>query len=133
MFAELAILNHFTNAGWDCRWIETYGKPKTAPIFLSEWKDGKYNTQSNVPITNITISQLLSDVAKFNGNSYSGCWDVLAWKDDMIIFIESKRKRKDAIRGTQINWLSAALKSGLKPSNFLVVEWVFRREEKGNG
>ena len=65
----------------------------------------------------------MSKVAEQNKNSYSGCWDVLGWKDDRIIFAESKRSKKDSIRSTQISWLTAGLKHGLKKDNFLIVQW----------
>ena len=81
-----------------------------------------YNKQLN-KITNEKIKTIISGISKCNNNSYSGCWDVLGWKDDKIIFAESKRTKKDKIRSTQINWLSAGLKFGLKAEKFLIVEW----------
>ncbi len=123
MFAELAIMEYFFSAGWESRWIETYGKSKSEPIFLSEWKDEKFKFQVHNPIENETILKLLKTIATENDNSYSGCWDVFGWKDDKIIFAESKRKKKDSIRSTQKKWLLAGLKSGLKLNNFLIVQW----------
>lgn len=123
MFAELAIMTHFIKEGWQARWVETYGKNNMEPIYLTEWKDDKYKNQAHVPIEDKEISKLLSDIAKQNANSFAGCWDVLAWKDDRIVFAESKRIKKDNIRSTQTNWLASALKCGLHPNNFLVVQW----------
>ena len=123
MFAELAIMEHFIAEGWESRWIETYGKSKSEPICLSEWKDEKYKNQVHNPIENETILTLLKEISTENENSYSGCWDVLGWKDSRIIFAESKRTKKDSIRSTQNNWLNAGLKSGLKLNNFLIVQW----------
>jgi hypothetical protein len=121
MFAELAIMTHFQNDGWQARWVETYGK--TQPIFLTAWIDDKYKNQVHVPFADTKITQLLADIATLNNNSYSGCWDLVASKGDNLIFAESKRSKKDSIRTTQVNWLSAALKYGLKHDNFLVVQW----------
>lgn len=123
MFAELAIMHEFLKEGWEARWIETYGRGKMNPLFLNEWKDDPYKNQTNVPVENSTVAETLNGIAKENKNSFSGCWDVLAWKNDEIIFVESKHKGKDKVRQTQINWLSAALRYGLKPQNFLMVEW----------
>jgi len=123
MFAELAIMTYFTMSGWESRWIETYGKSNKAPIYLSGWKDDKFKNQICDPIADKNITKLLSDIAKCNNNSYSGCWDVVGWTDDKIIFAESKRVKKDKIRQTQINWLSSGLKFGLKEDNFLIVQW----------
>ena len=126
MFAELAIMQHFILEGWEGRWIETYGKSKNSPICLSEWKDDKYKNQVHNPILNINVLNLLNKIAIENNNSYSGCWDVISWKNENIIFAESKRTKKDSIRITQNNWLKAGLKSGLSLSNFLIVQWDFK-------
>lgn len=125
MFAELAIWEGFIRDGWEARWIETYGKNKKSPIYLSQWKDEKYKFQKNDPINNENILKMLDEIAIINNDSFSGCWDVLAWKDDNFIFSEAKRTKRDKIRSTQINWLSAGLKYGLQNSNFLVVQWDF--------
>ena len=123
MFAELAIVNHFIKEGWQSRWVETYGRSNMLPFHLSDWKDDKYVNQVHNPITDDKILRMLDGIAKENGNSYAGCWDVLAWKKDKVIFAESKRTKKDKISTTQINWLSAGLNYGLHPGNFLIVQW----------
>jgi hypothetical protein len=123
MFAELAIMHLFLKADWQARWVETYAKNKMAPIFLSEWKDDKYKNQSPYAITDKKVLECLSNIAAINNNNYGGCWDVVAWKDDSIIFAESKRQKQDRIKETQINWLTAALAYGLKPENFAMIEW----------
>lgn len=121
MFAELAIMTYFQNDGWQTRWVETYGKKE--PICLTEWKDDKYKNQVHVPFQDVAIVKLLADIAKLNNDTYSGCWDVVASKRDKLVFAESKRASKDSIRATQVNWLSAGLKYGLHPNNFIVVQW----------
>lgn len=123
MFAELAIMAGFTADGWQARWVETYGKSKKEPICLTEWKDDKYKNQIHDPIPDKEVLDILADIANQNAKSYSGCWDVLAWKNGTILFAESKRMKKDSIRATQTNWLAAALQLGLSPNNFLVVQW----------
>lgn len=126
LFAELAILELFTRNGWDGRWIETYGKSAMSPALLTNWTDRPYKEQIHQPIKDSFIIQMLERIASANNNSYSGCWDVLGWKSQQFIFAESKRKSKDVIRNTQIEWLRAALNCGLDRSNFLFVEWDFK-------
>lgn len=121
MFAELAIMTHFQNDGWHTRWVETYGKK--VPICLTEWRDDKYRNQIHHPFDDEKIPAILGEIAKINSNSYSGCWDVVASKANKIVFAESKRTKKDSIRTTQVNWLSAGLKYGLNPDNFLIIQW----------
>lgn len=121
MFAELAIRIIFEDEGWDARWISPRRK-RYVPLI--DWKDDVFHNQIPVPFKNQSTIDLLANIAKLNNGFYSGCWDVVAIKGSQIIFAESKRSKKDTIRETQVEWLSAALKFGLKPSNFLVVQWV---------
>ncbi|MFV0471030.1 MAG: hypothetical protein ACK5L7_03190 [Paludibacteraceae bacterium] len=122
-FAELAIVDLFAKEGWKAHWVCTYGRSKQNPLFLKEWKDDNLKKQENSVIEEGWVMDLLNEIASLNNNSYSGCWDVVAWKDDKIVFAESKRLKKDSIRQTQINWLEAGLKSGLTKENFLVIQW----------
>ena len=125
MFAELAIMKLFIESGWQARWIETYGASTKKPFHFSNWIDGKLSEQNVDLIEDDAIIGVLNDVSILNSNSYSGCWDVIGWCKDRIIFAESKRTRKDRIRKTQNNWLLAGLNYGLKADNFLVVQWDF--------
>lgn len=125
MFAELAIMTHFINSGWQARWVETYGRGNQLPVFLSEWKDEPYANQKHEPIEDKWVLDTMSGIAKLNKNSYAGCWDVLAWKDKTIIFAESKRNNKDYIRPSQNKWLATGLAFGLKPDKFLLVQWDY--------
>ena len=124
MFAELAIKEYFVISGWKSRWIETYGRGSKEPLHLSNWIDDKYSNQVEDRITDERVLRVLADIAS-NNNLYSGCWDVVGWNSDNIIFAEAKRLGKDSIRNTQIKWLEAGLREGLKPENFLVVQWDF--------
>jgi len=69
--------------------------------------------------------ELLNSVAAHNKGSYAGCWDVLGWHGETIIFAELKRPKKDRVQATQPTWLEAGLKEGLRLENFLFVEWDF--------
>ncbi len=124
MFAELAIMHLFIKSGWQARWIETYATSDKKPKILSEWKDDKYKNQIIASIADEVVTRRLAQIAALNG-SYSGCWDVLGWNGDKIIFAESKRFKKDRIQGTQVRWLDAGLHSRLTPENFLIVQWDF--------
>lgn len=125
MFAEMAITKLFLSSGWDSRWVETYGGRQNDPFFFSDWKDDKYKNQKNDPITNEKVLETLRNISENNKDSFSGCWDVLGWSGDEIIFAESKRLKRDSVRSTQLNWLKAGLNSGLETSNFMIVEWDF--------
>lgn len=125
MFAELAIMHMFLQDGWEARWLESYGRGQRNIVCLSEWADLPYSQQTECPIANENIMNMLLGIAELNGGNFNGCWDVLAWKGNRIIFAESKRSKRDKVRDTQTRWLDAALRYGLNPENFLVVEWEF--------
>ncbi len=129
MFAELAIQRLAVESGWQSRWVETYSMKSKAPYFFTDWIDAKLGEQPLDPITDITQTDLLTQVAKLNDSSYYGCWDVIAWSDEKLLFLESKRSKKDSIRSTQLAWVEAGMATGLSADNFLIVQWGFSLDE----
>lgn len=125
VFAELAIAKTFQKLGYTAYWVETYARGNKLPMFLLDWQDKPYKEQTNSDINEPWVLEKLASIADQNSHSYAGCWDILAWKDDKLLFIESKRNKKDSVRSSQNNWLQAALQTGLKPENFLIVQWDF--------
>jgi len=122
-FAELAIADFFKRHGFAVRWVETYGRGGGLPMFLLDWQYRPYKEQTDNPVEEQWVMDTLKRVATLNGNSYSGCWDVIAWDNGTVFFIESKRFKRDRLRESQRRWLDAGLRSGLVSENFVVVEW----------
>jgi hypothetical protein len=112
-FAELVILRTFEADGWEGAWIDTYRNK----LRKRYWNAQPMAFLPSGPAT------LLAKILAHRGTGRSGTWDVFCWRGDDVIFAESKRKGKDAIRESQVTWLEAALATGLTASNFLVVEW----------
>jgi hypothetical protein len=112
MFAELAILRLFQKDGWNGVWVDTIGKK-----YRTSWGE-----EGVVRLSGDKL-QLLKAINQRAGSA-SGCFDVFCWKDDSVVFAESKRKAKDEIRQTQLAWLEAAMQTGLDASAFLIVEWM---------
>lgn len=125
MFAEEAIMQHLINEGWQTRWILTINRRHKEPIYISEWKDDLYLNQKHETIADANVVEMMKQIAKLDNNSYEGCWDVLAWKENRILFVEAKRNNKDLASVTKNKWLTAALASGLTADNFLLVQWDF--------
>jgi hypothetical protein len=126
MFVELAIMKLFKISGWQARWIETYGANVKTPFHFSDWSDSKLSEQPVDQIQDNNILKTFNEISLLNGvNYFSGCWDILGWFEDQIVFAECKRTKKDKLRNTQYNWLSACILYGLKPDNFLVIQWDF--------
>ncbi len=127
VFAELCIYELFRLSGWDARWVEPYGAPATQPKFFIEWLDVPRKQQQHHPLTMVDeeIAKRLDAIAAQNKGSFAGCWDVMGWYENTVLFAESKRLKKDRVQSTQLAWLEASLKAGLRPENFLFVEWDF--------
>ncbi len=112
VFAELAVLCLFQSHGWEGVWVDSYrrkyriGLPDVVePVQLPEKQ-----------------KQLIESIKAKTGRS-GGCWDVFVWNDDELLFVELKRSKKDSIRESQVEWLEASLKIGLKTSTFALIEW----------
>jgi len=113
MFAELAILRIFQKDGWNGVWVDTFRKK-----YRTSWGE-----EGVVRLSGDKL-QLLKAIHQRAGSA-SGCFDVFCWKDDSVVFAESKRRAKDEIRQTQLAWLDAAMQIGLDASAFLIVEWTW--------
>src|SRR5215213_763706 len=121
MFAELAILRLFQKDGWNGVWVDSFGKK-----YRTSWGE-----EGVVRLSGDKL-QLLKAIHERAGSA-SGCFDVFCWKDDAVIFAESKRRSKDEIRQTQLIWLEAAMQTGLDASAFLIVEWLSTDVSRGDG
>jgi hypothetical protein len=111
-FAELVVLWTLQKEGWQGVWVDTYGK--------------KYRIGLPGIVEPVTLppeqTKLIEGITARAG-SFKGCWDVFLWKGDDHLFIELKRRSKDAIRETQVRWLEASLAAGVRPTDFLLIEW----------
>jgi len=113
VFAELAILRIFQSDHWSGVWVDTYRR---------KYRTDYWNNKKGIDLP--TDKQLLLNNIYKRAGTVKGCWDVFCWKEDRIMFAESKRLSKDKIRETQIRWLEAALAYGLNnETSFLLVEW----------
>ncbi|MFH1542897.1 MAG: VRR-NUC domain-containing protein [bacterium] len=111
LFAELAILKLIKDDGWDGVWVDNYRK--TFRNVLPE-KGGSVSIPAN-------YEKVINAIKEING-TLNGCWDLFAWKGNKLLFVESKRFKKDKLRDTQVKWLESALKSNFE-IEYLIVEW----------
>ena len=121
-FAEVAVLRLFEEEGWQGRWVETYSYRKH-PRLWREWNAAGPSAQAHVPIEEGWVNERLHAIAAVNGNSFSGCWDVVAWRNERLVFAESKKSGKDKLRNTQLHWVESARRCGVGTEDLLVVEW----------
>ncbi|HLP49611.1 MAG TPA: hypothetical protein VK154_01940 [Chitinophagales bacterium] len=123
MFAEVAVMTHLANSGWQVRWLITKGRRNREPLSIAQWKDESYLKQEHLPIDEPQVAKVLAAVARANNNGYEGCWDLLAWMNGQLIFVLVKRNNKDFVTPAQNAWLQAALSLGLADENFMYVQW----------
>lgn len=112
-FAELAILWEFEAAGWQGRWIDSYrGKFRTG-----YWES---DCIKELPAEQLHLFAKIRLAAGRRG----GCFDVFCWSGDRVCFVEAKWTGKDRIRDSQRIWIEAAMDSGVRSDQLLVVEWA---------
>lgn len=118
VFAELAVLRMFTDAGWEGVWVSTYG----GIHYLN-----KRPTSWDLSLHNISIpsekKDLLRDIWE-NGKTRA-CFDVFVWKDNNILFCEVKHKGKDKLTKAQSKFIAGALSSGVQMQSLLIAEWNY--------
>lgn len=115
-FAELVILRLLQEDGWEGAWIETYGGIHYLQDMPIDWK-----LQSGHVTIPAEREALLKRIWK-KGKT-TACFDVMAWKDDQVLFCEAKRKKRDRLTDAQYKFIEGALECGVRPEQFLVVEW----------
>lgn len=125
LFAELCVYELLRLSGWEARWVETYGAPAMKPNHFTAWADAGLASQRHDPITATAVIDQLQRQAVANQNSFAGCWDLVAWQGEQVLFAELKRLRQDRVRPSQHRWLEAGLRIGLQAESFLLVEWDF--------
>lgn len=123
LFAELAVVDWFISQGWDARWVCTYGRNKMNPLFLTSWSDCSVKGQKSKQFSNDKVHETLMRIAEINDNSFGGCWDVVAYKGEELLFVECKKYKCDRIRETQLKWLKSSLQYGLQKENFRILQW----------
>lgn len=110
LFAELAVLRQLRLDGFDGVWVDSFrGKFRRA-------------MPPNECLLPALASGIYDNVVAKNGRK-GGCWDLLTWKGDEVLFVELKRRGRDAIRENQRKWLDSALSCGLDLKQFLICEW----------
>ncbi len=117
-FPEIAVLSLFRRTGWEGAWVDAAHR---------KYFDKMPNQSKGASLGSFT-NQLVARIAENNDKSRNGCWDLVLWADRAVAFV--------AVLGTPIGetigearsrWLAAALRSGLSESQFVIVEWDYRK------
>jgi hypothetical protein len=111
IWSEFALLRLLERDGWQGVWVKNWGG-------RAFWRDVLKPIELPPPAASL-FSRIATHAARGGG-----CWDVFAWRDDDMLFIEAKRSGRDRLRLTQRTWLEGALAEGVPLSSFIIVEWV---------
>jgi hypothetical protein len=114
VFAELAILRLFQQAGWEGRWVDSYRNR----FLTGYWPEPSVE---ELPTPHRDVFEAIRGKVGRTG----GCFDVMSWREGTLMFVESKRKGHDRINDNQRRWLGAAIDLGIPIGSFLIVEWDF--------
>jgi hypothetical protein len=100
LFAELAIVRWLQKDGWSALWVDSFHGRRF-------WNGMPHKSDPIHPPP--PIREIYDRIAKLNG-SFSGCPDVVAWKDRHVIWLEYKGPG-DRQNVNEARWIQAALLS----------------------
>ena len=113
LFAELAVLDLLKKDGWDGVWFDGY---------RGKFRTGMPSSSDPVQLP-AKQAQIWRRIVEANGGRSGGSWDIFAWREEDLRFVECKRRRKDRIKENQRNWFAAARSAGIPLDSFLIAEW----------
>ena len=113
-WAEFILVALLEAAGWDARWVRNWSGGRQ---FCSEVGELRRLSGHGEAV----FEAIHASAPDLRGH---GTWDVIAWKDDQVLFLESKQARSsDRLRDSQLRFMDAALVLGTRPDAFAVVEY----------
>lgn len=110
VFGELAIVRWLQKDGWSALWADTFHGRK----FWSVMPHCGAPVEPPAP-----IRALYDRIAQIKGSA-SGCFDVVAWKDGRVIWLEYKGPG-DRPNANEAAWIDAALRAGVEPTDLFFV------------
>lgn len=110
MFGELAVATWLAKDQWLALWVDTFHGRKF-------WRAMPHRSEPVIPPPN--VQNLYDRIADRNG-SPAGCFDVVAWRGDRIVWLEYKGQ-KDKPNPNELCWLDAAIGAGVVESDLIFV------------
>jgi hypothetical protein len=114
LFADIVVLKLLENEGWHGVWVDS---------FSGKYRIHMLGSRDPVKLPKKQTYFLWKIGVKAKAVRRGGCFDVFAWRGSRHRFVELKRHGKDRIRKSQKEWIAAAIGSGIKMSDLLIVEW----------
>jgi hypothetical protein len=125
-FAELLVATRLKAAGWGATWASAYGRK-----FVDAWAWDALEPRLSEPLPVRVLDTLKKVAARRNSlvarprSMFDGMPDVIAWQGSDLLCLECKRRGRDRIRATQIEWMRSAVMIGLSVSQLGVFEWHY--------
>jgi hypothetical protein len=118
--AEAEIVRLLRARGWNAAWLEDWASTSIP----ANWKWAVMEERelpSGIRLRHDRIRERSREVT----GQRAGCWDVIAWKDEVLWYLEAKGPG-DGLNKNQVAWWIAACE--LEPTiQFALVEWRPRR------
>lgn len=112
MFGELAVVRWLEVDGWHAVWLDTVHGRKV-------WRE--MPTRSS-PVVLLPAERATYDrIVAANGGRASGTFDVMAWKDGHVVFLEYQGAA-DRVSKTTSAWIEAALSAGVSQNDLFIVQ-----------
>jgi hypothetical protein len=115
MWAEFILLRLLESDGWAGVWVKNWGG-------RAFWHNPLEPVE--LPPAATLLFRRIEERTEGRGG---GCWDIFAWREEDILFIESKQSGRDRLQLTQRIWLESALHESIPLSSFAIVEWLAAR------
>lgn len=110
VFGELAIVRWLAKDRWSALWADTFHGRKF-------WSDMPHRGTPVDPPAR--VKDLYDRIAMRKGGP-SGCFDVVAWSEERIVWLEYKGP-KDKPNRNELCWLEAAIGAGVRESDLVLV------------
>ena len=111
VFGELAILDALRKDGWDGAWVDTFHGKKF-------WNQMPH-VSTPVALPPAAADLYRAIVAANNGKA-SGFFDVFAWREKEVLFVEYKGPG-DGSNKNETTWIAAARRAGVTDAQLLFV------------
>jgi hypothetical protein len=121
VFGELAIARWLAKDGWSALWVDTFHGRKF-------WRDMPHLSDPIEPPASVRESY--KRIADLKGGP-SGCFDVVAWKNDRTLWLEYKGPG-DTENRNERGWIDAALHAGVCPEDLVFVSDTQRKRASVN-
>lgn len=115
LFPEIALLALFQKAGWKGVWVDGAHR---------RYYDKMPNVSKGAGLET-RIAGLLARVNAAATGRRCSCWDLVLWDGKTVLLVDVE-SGPVAPGHARVAWLDAALRAGVSPGQFLVVEWGTR-------